>query len=198
MIPEFKVGFGSICTILFALCGACQEGRQEGFFAQMPRAYQTDSLSVYKDLFGSLTTLAYRTSDGSTLAVNCDDCTLIPFCGVLLFRNDTVFYSGSEGDRPKPFLVMNAPRFSGGRIEYSNLRIDSVTYMGKMYDKHYNDSIPFFRLNPKKRMAALDASYLKYIALKEGGIRYLTFSGMAGDISIRLSERPHVVLRTGL
>lgn len=193
---RLKIDYRFSFPLLFAIGLSCSIDKQDGYFADMPRRYDIDSLSRHERLFESLRTRAYFKDGVSVLSVHCNDCVLIPFCGYLILKSDTVYYARSEDEELRPYLVMNSDKFASRRIEYSSVRADSVTYMGMMYDKHFDDSIAFFRLKPIERKSAIDATYLKFIAIKEGGIRYLTFSNSSGDVSILLSSHPRVVWRS--
>lgn len=164
--------------------------KEEGFFSNMPSTYEGD---LYGGLFEGLSTI--KILNGNGLKVNSEDCDLIPFCGVLEYRNDSIFYSNDQDRVAKLFLVLNSKEYSKIIIEYSDNRSDEVTYIGLSYDRKHQDSLALFKFKPIKRSVPHDTDYLKYLGIKRGGIRLLTFgSGNGKDVSIELTEKPTIIL----
>jgi hypothetical protein len=157
-----------ILSVVAISLPSCTNERSSSFFRDMPLKYEVDSLSIFSDLMGSLIT---KKMDDNVLYMSCDDCNLIPFCGYLKF---------------------SATRLAPYTVEYSNDRVDEIRNLGRVFDKKNADSLFLFQLTPIVKQSLPDATYLKYISIRDGGIRHLTFSNSGGDYTIELSKFANV------
>ncbi len=185
-----KIFFITISLFLLVAFLSC--GNKKGYFGEMYDSYRVDSLESFKDLIGSLKTKPFKNS----LRISCNDCNQIPFCGVLTYISDTIFFRTQES--LKPFLILNSKRLSKTTIEYSKNRLDEVTNLGTIYDKENGDSLALFMLQPTLTNLPPDATYLKFITLKKGGIKHLTFANNAGNYTIKLSKYPSIIYKETL
>lgn len=165
--------------------------KNDGFFREMPKTYSVDSLTAFEDIFDGLKTT--QIGNGDVLKVESSDCYLIPFCGFLTFRNDTIFYSQQTGESLRPFMVLNERRFQKRTIEYEDGRVDEIRYLGLIPEIGSQDSLALFEIIPIKRRQPADATYLKFLGIRDGGIKLVTFGGTSADYSIRISHYPKLV-----
>ena len=93
----------------------------------------------------------------------------------------------------RPYLKLGVSKFDTTHFVYSNSRIDNVVAMGKMMDSIFKDSIHYFQLLPVQSGSPHHNSYVRYVAIKNGGIRYLTFKTYSKDYTILLKNYPKVV-----
>jgi hypothetical protein len=168
----------------------CQE-RPSGYFRNMPSRFIVDSLQTEKELFQELV-IHHDATDIIALDAG-SHCNIIPFCGFLKANGDTLFYKRRLEDKFRPFLNLNAPKFDTITFKYFDSRIDDVVSMGKMYDSIFKDSINYFQLIPRDGRSIHHERYIRYVAIKAGGIRYLTFRTQLKDYSIWLKEHPILV-----
>jgi hypothetical protein len=175
-----------LCVTVTASCS-----KKDGFFSEMPSSYDGSVLDDYGDLISNLRTKVVLDGDG--LDVSCLKCEeIIHFCGVLTYRNDTIFYSNNSDQKRKVFFVLGEKKFSQWVVEYSLEKSDSITFVGKSYRKESNDSVYVYEFKSAKRWSQpADAPYLKYISIKRGGIKQFGFhSGSGKTVVIDLLERP--------
>jgi hypothetical protein len=177
-----------LLLVLVVLLGCAENG--DGFFSEMPKNFDTDSLTVQKDLFASL---RIQPIDKNEIEVKSNDCTLLPFCGNLRFQNDTIYHRASPSEAYRPYLVLNARRFDTLMYVYSPERVDKVVYIGLMWDEAKNDSLKYFQLIPVKRKSPFHTAYVKYVSVKNGGIQYITFSSYTKTYTISITKFPKVV-----
>jgi hypothetical protein len=163
-----------------------------GYFKDMPYSYIVDSLNDdYADLFRSLKTFHYTEKGISYLEFQVKEDNVIAFNGFLKLYDDTIFYSKFKNIKGVPFLYLKLKRFKKWKIDYSSVKTDSISYIGKFFDKEKNDSLDCFLLTPQKRNL-IHYSYVKFIAISNGGIQYLTFSNFINEKTIRLKDYPKV------
>jgi hypothetical protein len=178
-----------ILSVVAISLPSCTNERSSSFFRDMPLKYEVDSLSIFSDLMGSLIT---KKMDDNVLYMSCDDCNLIPFCGYLKYSNDSLLYSKDRDENFRLFLLFSATRLAPYTVEYSNDRVDEIRNLGRVFDKKNADSLFLFQLTPIVKQSLPDATYLKYISIRDGGIRHLTFSNSGGDYTIELSKFANV------
>jgi hypothetical protein len=191
-----KINCGILLFIILYISLHCGNHAMESFFDRMPTTYNIDSLETYKDVFNKLVTRHGINNGISYLKVESDNRQLIPFCGYLHVFSDTVYYSSNKEEKGNPFLFLNAEKFKKWKINYSENRADSIIYVGKIYDKFMHDSLKLFWLKPQTTDLPLDASYLKFITLTDGGFRHFTFSNMMGDQTVILNSYPKIIYKT--
>jgi hypothetical protein len=176
----------SICSCLLS----CYS--RKGFFYEMSPSYVGTALPYYGDVFEKLKTKIV--DDGNSLEISCEGFeSLIPFCGHLEFRNDSIFYANNDDKIEKLFMVFGERLKTQRVLEYSSQRIDKVKFIGMKYRSKTKDSVAVYQFNPVKGGPPLDGDYLKYVAVKRGGIKLLGFSSGGGEINIELSATPHVI-----
>ena len=165
--------------------------QKSGFFEKMPTSFLTDSLTVQNDLFESIN---IQHTNGDEIKFDAGDyCNVIPFCGFLMAKNGTIYYKKDKTSEYRPYLKLGVSKFDTTHFVYSNSRIDNVVAMGKMMDSIFKDSIHYFQLLPVQSGSPHHNSYVRYVAIKNGGIRYLTFKTYSKDYTILLKNYPKVV-----
>ena len=183
-------GLLRLCFII-SVFSSC-ETREVGFFGEMPDFFDGSNLSMYSDIIESLKIKKDQSND--RIEISCKDCDLMPLCGYLMFRNDSVFYSNKSDNRLKLFFALKSKKKSIQRIEYSASRSDRITFLGTVYDPIIKDSVFLLKLTPVTREIPPDGDYLKYISIKNGGIKMITFSsGVGKEVSIELSKAPKII-----
>lgn len=90
-------------------------------------------------------------------------------------------------------MVLNERRFQTRTIAYPDGRIDDIRYLGLIPERGSQDSLALFEIIPIKRLQPADAGYLKFVAIKDGGIKLVTFSGSTGDYSIKIGQYPKLI-----
>lgn len=185
------------CLILVLVLFSCHSGELRGYFDKMPYDFVTDSLTFYKEPFELLET-EFMNGGADVIKVFSKEeyvCSLIPFCGFLKYEDDTIYHSSVDTTSMQPFLILNAKKYTKWVVEYKQERSDEVTYMGRIFDKEKRDSVHLFQLSPVKRIAPMDATYLKFIAIEKGGIRYLSFANNLHFFTISFQQHPKVIYR---
>jgi hypothetical protein len=183
-----------IATFFVALLLLFQNCKYDTNKELMPKRFKTDSLECCKEMFSELKTSSGSEDGFPYIEIKSRDCTIIPFCGILRIIEDTIFFASSRNSKGVPFLMLNINKYTSWEVEYSPSQSDSICYLGRVYDGRLNDSLMMFWLQPQKRNAPSDASYLKYLLVDNLGVfKYFTFSGSAGDQTISLEEFPKVV-----
>lgn len=183
-----------IGILLISMLLSCQSVEKKGgYFNQTPSKFKLDSLRTGSDLIGDLVFEDVGSKGEDVVKVSNSDCITIPFCGYLSYKRDTVFHSATKAGLRKPFLILKAKKFSKWVVEYRHDRIDEVTYLGMRADESDGDSLHLFMLQPTKLLGAIDSEFLKFIAIKKGGIRHLSFYNYAHLFTIRLQEYPKVI-----
>jgi hypothetical protein len=176
-----------LCVLVLS---SCNQTSKPGFFSKMPSSYDVDSLEVFSEVFKDLQTEV--TQNGQKLKIDAADCSLIPFCGYLFHKNDSIYFSPEDKDY-KLFFNLHAKKFSSRIMNYDSDRADKITALGLIKDQVNGDSVFLFRLDPVKQLAPSDDTRLKYITISQGGFRQFTFGGTAFDYTIELREKPFLV-----
>jgi len=166
------------------------KNNSDGYFNEMPERFNVDSLTKLTGLFNSIK--IQKSDNGNKIRLSSNDCALIPFCGTIWFSQDTI-YIQNEQLEPSPFLILNKSKNSQWSISYSPERTDEVTYLGTVPDNNSGGNLELFMLTPIIRKAPLDASYLKYILVRQGGIKYLGFWSYPGEFTISLNKYPQAI-----
>lgn len=174
--------------IVLTMLVSCVQS-DSGYFDDMPATFHTDSLSEQRALFEKITVTPMRKNE---IEIRSDDCSKIPFCGDLFYRNDTIFHRSNSSTPYEPYLLLNARRFDTLTFVYSPGRADRVVFMGLMWDKIRMDSIKYFQLIPLKRPGPAHIPWVRYIAVNNGGIRFLTFESYMKSYTVALEEYPKV------
>jgi len=177
--------------LIASILSSC-ERKVDGFFSEMPDRYDGKELPMYADIIESLK--IEKDNTGNKIEISCSDCDVMPLCGYLMFRSDSIFYSNKSDNKVKLFFALKAKKNSNQIFEYSDSRSDKITFLGAVYDPIIKDSVLLLKLAPVKREIPPDGDFLKYISIKNGGIKLFTFSsGVGSDVSIELSKVPKVI-----
>ncbi|HCW08050.1 MAG TPA: hypothetical protein DGG95_11875 [Cytophagales bacterium] len=166
---------------------------REGFFSDMPLKYDVDQLPYYKDVFINLRTEVF--SDGDKLRVRCNGWEhLIPFCGILEYRKDSVFFYNESDGLKKLFLVIGEPEMSTRRIKFNDGLVSEIKFIHMTTLPGFKDKVALYQMKPLQRGLPSDADRLNYIAIGRGGIKLLGFSaGLGGETNIELFQTPKVL-----
>src|SRR5882762_6486582 len=94
------------CVMLAASCS-----KRDGYFGEMPSSYDASGLDHYGEVINNIRTRTVLDGDG--LEVSCRDCEyMIHFCGLLEFRNDTIFFSNNVDKKRKILFVLGEKKNS--------------------------------------------------------------------------------------
>src|SRR5882762_1284892 len=95
--------------VIVILCISCS--KRNGFFDEMPTNYDGSRLLYYGDIIDGLKVT--KILDGNGIEVTCSGCKdIIPFCGSLEYRHDSIFFFNSSERKSQLFFVLGEQKFS--------------------------------------------------------------------------------------